>query len=149
LTAVDDGTVEAAERIVRNFILPHAFEFYGAGVNMQERLQRIASFVLTCGKPRIVASDLTSNVWDMRGLTLKEVNDRMSPLEAGGWVEPESRVSFSNKAWRVSPAVAVKFAARQKTEAERKATVAEMIAQNADGSQMRATNQRSTKEAKP
>jgi uncharacterized protein DUF3987/DNA polymerase family A len=129
---VDDDTVAAAERIVRDFILPHALEFYGIGVNEQERLRRLASFILTSGKTRIVASDLTTNVWDMRGLTLKEVNDRMSPLEAGGWVEPEIRVSFNNKAWRVLPAVAAKFAARQRVEAERKAAIVEMIAKNAD-----------------
>src|SRR5262249_53662706 len=70
---VDDDTVAAAERIVRKFILPHAVEFYGLGVSWQERLQRLASFILTCGKTRIVASDLTANIRDMRGLTLKEV----------------------------------------------------------------------------
>jgi len=68
----------------------------------------------------------------MRGLTLKEVNDRMSPLEAGGWVEPETRVSFSNKAWRVLPAVAIKFAARREAEDERKALLAKKIAKGAD-----------------
>jgi len=132
MAPVGDATVAAAERIVRDFILPHAVEFYGIGGGWQERLQRLASFVLTCGKARIVASDLTTNVWDMRGLTLKEVNDRMSPLEAGGWVEPESNVSFSNKAWRVSPAVAVKFAVKCKAETERKAIHSAMITKSAE-----------------
>lgn len=54
--------VAAAERIIDGFILPHALAFYGVGANEQERLRRLASFILTCGKTRIVASDLTTGV---------------------------------------------------------------------------------------
>jgi hypothetical protein len=140
---VEEDTVAAAERVVCDFILPHALEFYNVG-NKQERLRRLASFILTCGKTRIVASDLTAYIWDMRGLTLKELNDRMSPLEAGGWVEPETHISFSNKAWRVAPAVAVRFAARQKAESERKALFAKIIVKNADA---RRTENESNEEA--
>jgi hypothetical protein len=35
-----------------------------------------------------VASDLTSNVADLRGLTVDEFNERLSPLIAGGWLDP-------------------------------------------------------------
>jgi hypothetical protein len=137
---IPDGIVAAAERIIRDFILLHGLEFYRLGVNAHDNLRRIASFILTSGKSRVVASDLTSNMWDMRGLSLKEVNDCMSPLVAGGWLEPETKVSFSNKAWTVLPAVATRFAAQRKIEEERKARIAEAIDKSA------AKKRRSTKE---
>jgi hypothetical protein len=52
----------------------------------------------------------------------------LTGLKAGGGLSRGA----SNKAWRVLPAVAAKFAARQRVEAERKAAIVEMIAKNAD-----------------
>jgi hypothetical protein len=129
--SVDENTVKAAEHIIRDFILPHALEFYRIGLDQQDRLRRLASFILTSGKTRIVASDLTANVWDMRGFTLKDVNDRVSPLIAGGWLEPEGKISFNNNAWRVLPAVAALFAERRKAEEQRKAFLAKIIDESA------------------
>ena len=59
-------------------ILPHAFAFYRTAEAAAggDRLQRLASYILTSGKPRIVASDLTSNIADLRGLTVDELNER-------------------------------------------------------------------------
>ncbi len=84
LKAIDAETIEQVDHLVRDFILPHAFEFYRASETATngDRLQRIASWILTNGKARIVASDLTSGVRMMRGLSLAQVNEWLSPLIA-------------------------------------------------------------------
>src|SRR5438034_116576 len=60
---VELGTVEAVRRVVVDFLLPHAFEFYRTGESITDgdRLQRLASYVLTSGKERLTARDLMRN----------------------------------------------------------------------------------------
>jgi len=127
--AVEEHTVENAGRIVFDFIVPHGFEFYRStdGNPDLERLRRLASYILTSGKTRIIASDLTANVADMRGLALHEVNERVSPLISGGWLAPVSNVTFTNKAWHVLPAVTTQFEERRKAEEDRKAALAKAM----------------------
>src|SRR5262245_22123381 len=56
---VSEQTIENVRRLILDFILPHAYEFYcGTGTAEAERLQQLASWILTSGKNRIVASDL-------------------------------------------------------------------------------------------
>src|SRR5262245_3848567 len=69
------------DRLVREFLIPHAHEFYGVG-ETGDQLKRLASYVLTCGKDRILASDLTTNIRDFRGLALFQVQERVSALMA-------------------------------------------------------------------
>jgi hypothetical protein len=52
------------DRLVREFLIPHAHEFYGVG-ETGDQLKRLASYVLTCGKDRVLASDITTNVRDL------------------------------------------------------------------------------------
>ena len=49
-----------------DFILPHAFEFYRAGEAEGDRLRRLASWILTSGQQRVLASDLARNIADFR-----------------------------------------------------------------------------------
>jgi len=112
-------------RLVLNFLIPHAFEFYTLG-ETGDQLKRLASYVLTCGKDRILASDLTTNIRDFRGLSLFQVRERASPLVAGDWLDPVDRTPTC-KAWWVNPAVKVRFAEQERKEAERKRTITEML----------------------
>jgi hypothetical protein len=125
---VEQATVENARRLIVDFILPHAFEFYRTAESLTngDRLKKLASYILTSGKTRIVASDLTTNVADCRGLTLFEVNDRVSPLVAAGWLEPAATTPIC-RAWRVFPAVAVQFAERCQIERQRKTELAALM----------------------
>jgi len=116
--AIEVQTVENVRRLMLDFILPHGYEFYQQG-SSSERLRRIASWILTSGKQRVVASDITNNVADCRGLTLPQLQERLSPLVAGGWLEPEARAPSCN-AWKVAPQVHTQLAERAKIEAERK-----------------------------
>jgi hypothetical protein len=120
---IEDSTIEAVGRIVHEFILPHAYGFYRIGPYEGDQLQRLASWILTSGKTRIIASEFSKSVWGLRGLPVKELNDRISPFVAGGWLEPESKVGFSNIAWNVRPGVLTQFEERRKTEEARKQTL--------------------------
>lgn len=125
---VTAGTVEKAHAVVRDFVLPHALEFYrtSEATTNGDRLQRICSYILTAGKSRIVQSDLTTNVASFRGLSVSEVNERLSPLVAGGWLTQEKPGPVAN-AWVVSPDVAAQFAERSREEAARKAAMADLM----------------------
>jgi hypothetical protein len=119
-------TIEDVRRLVLDFILPHAYEFYRAGPSEGERLRRLASWILTSGKERILASDLTTGVRDLRGLTLIEVNERVSPLVAAGWLQPEN-LTPGCRSWQINPQVQAQLAARAKIEAERKAALGKLM----------------------
>jgi hypothetical protein len=91
-----------------------------------DQFKRLASYVLTCGKDRILASDLTTNIRDFRGLSLFEVRERASVLVAGGWLDPVDHTPMC-KAWWVNPAVKLKFADRAQKEQEQKHIITEML----------------------
>jgi hypothetical protein len=128
LHPIEWPTIEAVRRLILDFIEPHAFEFYRTteSVTQGDRLKKLASWILTGGKTRITASDLTANVADMRGLSLFEISKRMSPLVAGGWLEPVDATP-NNRAWNVDPRVMTYFAKRKQIENERKAELARLI----------------------
>ena len=56
---------------------------------------------------------------------------------------PEGKVSFSNHAWRVQPAVATLFAGRRKSEELRKKGIADAIAKEAEARQNRSAKRKS------
>ena len=121
---------ENVRRLVCEFIVPHAYAFYSLG-ETNEALKRLASYVLTSDKDRILASDLTTNVRDLRGLSLYQVNERVSVLVAGGWLDPADRTPVC-RAWLVNPAVKVRFAQTKQEETARKRNVVELIRQEAE-----------------
>ena len=123
--AVLQKTVEDARRLIVDFLLPHALEFYRSAEDNSggERLKKLASWILTNGKERFVISDLTSNIADFRGLTPYEVNERVAPLEAMGWV----KANPDGHSWKVSPKVFTQFADQAKKEEARKAALAGLL----------------------
>jgi hypothetical protein len=125
---VPAGVVEAVRRLVVDFVLPHAFEFYRTAetVTDGDRVQRLASWIITSGQAQISSRDLTRNVWDFRGLSLLDINKRVSPLVAGGWLKPVEPGPIS-RSWAVAPEVAQQFQARAKTEEDRKARLADLM----------------------
>jgi len=125
---VEENTIEKVRCLMLDFILPHAFEFYGGadGTN-GDQLRQIASWILTSGKKRLVASDLTTNIADCRGLTLREIQERVSPLVAGGWLSPDDDRNPLCRTWTVTPRVHAQLAERAKGEEARKAALAALI----------------------
>jgi hypothetical protein len=127
-TRIHAAVVEDVNNLVRDFLLPHALEFYRTTSRAVggDRLQRIASWILTSGKSRILPSDLTANVADLRGVTLWDLNQRVSPLVAGGWLVSKEPGPIA-KAWRVNPSVHTHFRARTKEEDTHKAAIAALM----------------------
>jgi hypothetical protein len=125
---VEQTTVEGVARLINDFILPHALEFYciAGSTTGGDRLKRLASFILTSGKRHFVASDLTSNIADFRGLTLFDVQQRVSPLVAAGWLTSADD-GPTNNTWVVDAAVFEQFAERARAEEERKARLARLM----------------------
>ena len=128
LFPVDLDTVAKVSRLMLEFILPHGFEFYRTveATTDGDRLQRIASYILTSGKDRLVASDLTSNVAGLRGLSVFDLNRRVSPLVAGGWLIPAEK-EIINRTWTVAPGVRERFMAKAAEEQRRKERLAELM----------------------
>src|SRR5262249_54826885 len=124
--AIEKQTLEDVRQLMLDFILPHGYEFYQQGAG-SEQLRRIASWILTSGKQMVVASDLTTNVADCRGLPLREIQERISPLIAGGWLEPLQERSPLCRAWGVIKQVHTQLAERTKIEQERKTALATLI----------------------
>src|SRR5262249_31399220 len=112
-------------RLVKEFLIPHAFEFYSLG-ETGDQTRRLASYVLTCGKDRVLASDLTTNIHDLRGLSLFQVREGVSILVAGGWLAPVDNTPTC-RAWQVNPAVKLRFAEQAQKEEERKRIITEML----------------------
>ena len=128
LHPVSRRVVENVQRLVIDFLLPHAIEFYRTAetVTDGDRLQRLASWIVTSGKAQVTARDLTRNVRDLRGASVKDVHARVSPLVAGGWLLPVAP-GPENRTWNVSPEVAKQFEERCRIEEARKATLAGLM----------------------
>jgi hypothetical protein len=124
--AVGASTVQDVRRLMLDFIIPHGYEFYQQGSG-SEQLRQIASWILTSGKKHLVASDLTSNIADCRGLPLQEIQKRLSPLIAAGWLSPIEERSPLCRAWNVSQHVHTQLAERTKLEKERKKILAKLM----------------------
>ncbi len=124
-TRVGAAVVDDVATLIKGFVLPHALEFYASGVSGGERLRTLASWVLTSGKTKIVPSDLTTNVRDCRGLGIWDINQRVSPLVAGGWLTPDQQPIA--RWWTVNPQIRGQFAARANEEERRKAAVAALM----------------------
>jgi hypothetical protein len=85
---VGGTVVENVRRLVMNFLLPHAYEFYCLQTGENDRLRKLAGYILLSGLERLRLADLTTNVRDCRGKSVREVNEKVSPLVAGGWLAP-------------------------------------------------------------
>ena len=125
---VQKKIAENVDRLVVDFILRHGFEFFcmAEGAGNGDRLRKLASFLLTNGAAKVTASDLTTGVWDFRGLSLPEVNERVSPLVAANWMLPVDRAPV-NHTWNVNPNVFTQFAERQRLEETRKTRLRELM----------------------
>jgi hypothetical protein len=121
-------TVANVYTLVVDFILPHAFEFYRSSEESSngERVRKIASWILTCQQTAITARELTRNVRFLRGMSIFELNNHVSPLVAAGWLEPTERVPI-NRSWTVNPVVAAQFERQRKLEDERKEHIAKLM----------------------
>jgi hypothetical protein len=125
---VTPATIAQTRQLI-DYILQHGLEFYtGGDSEIADQVRTIASWILTSGKTRIVASDLTTNVWSCRGLTMEQLNGCISPLIAFGGLIPANKVP-PHRAWATAPGLHEQFAERAKSKAARKARIIVTIRQ--------------------
>jgi hypothetical protein len=124
---ISGETAANVKRLVEDFIIPHALEFYRAtGATDGDRVKRVASYIVTCGKDRLTVSDFTRNVADLKGRDPGEVQKMVGPLVASGWLEPETEAPLC-KAWKVSPQVRAQMEHRREEEERRKTKLAGLM----------------------
>ena len=121
-------TVALVRALIVDFLLPHAVEFYRSTEELTngERLRKIASWILTSQMQVVTARDLIRSVGCLRGLSVMDLHTQISPLVAGGWLEPAERGPL-NRTWTVTPVVASQFERQRKIEEERKKLAAELM----------------------
>ena len=110
------SVAEAAEKIIREFLLPHIFGFYDVVVNGgQERdtLRTVASFILASDKDRLRACDLTAGVRKLRGDKQHRISEWAGRFCAMGWLRAEDEKAAVPKAWLVAPGLREHFAKRR------------------------------------
>jgi hypothetical protein len=119
---VSEETAQAAARIVREFVIPHAMALYQEGNDKAdwEYLRALCSFILTSTNSRFVPSDFSAGVRAMRGKGGWDIGQMVSPLVAGGWLT-EDRQGAVVRGWSVVPGVREVLATRRDMELARKA----------------------------
>ena len=115
--AISRVTAEAADRLVRDFLLPHIFVLYDVVVNGgkdRHMLRSIGDFILASKKERVRPSDVTAGVRALRGQPEQKIREWMGRFCAMGWLRPEEgRPGIPPKAWNVEPGLREHFADRR------------------------------------
>jgi Protein of unknown function (DUF3987) len=111
-------TAEHADKLIREFLLPHLFGFYDVVVNggkERERVRELADFVLSTDKVRLRPSDFTAGVRSLRGEHDSKLREWVGRLCGMGWITPdEVKPGAPPKAWHVVAGLREHFAERRK-----------------------------------
>ena len=124
-TAISRRTAEAAERVLREFLLPHIFGLYDVVVNGgqdRDQLRSIGDFILAFNDDRLRPSDITAGVRALRGQPEQKIREWMGRFCAMGWLEPEEgKPGVPPKAWLIVPGLREHFAERRRQAQEARA----------------------------
>ncbi len=116
--AISRRTAEAAEKVLRQFLLPHIFGFYDVVVNGgqdRDKLRSIGDFILASNKDRLRPSDMTSGVRALRGQPEQKIREWAGRFCAMGWLQAEEeRPGVPPRAWLVVPGLREHFSERRK-----------------------------------
>ena len=138
--AIRRDTAEAAERLIREFLLPHMIGLYDVVANGgqdREKLRTIARFILASDKERLRPSDLTIGVRALKGEPDNKIREWAGRFCSMGWLRPEdTNKPGPPKAWLVCTGLRDHFIERRR---QAQAARAEMHAiLKAGGSRKRA-----------
>jgi hypothetical protein len=117
-TAISRRTAEAAERVIREFLLPHILGLYDVVVNGgqdRDMVRSIGDFILASNKNRLRPSDITAGVRALRGQPEQKIREWVGRFCAMGWLQPEEeKPGAPPKAWLIVPGLREHFADRRK-----------------------------------
>ena len=91
-----------------------------------ENAQAIAGYILAKKKTRVLASELSRDVWVCRKQSVQAVQQMLSPLVAGGWLAPIA-VGSGNTGWHVIEGVHETFANQARREVDRRTAARDAI----------------------
>ena len=138
--AIRRDTAEAAEKLIREFLLPHMVGLYDVVVNGgqdREKLRTIASFILASDKERLRPSDVTTGLRALRGQPDHKVREWVGRFCSMGWLRPEDTDKPGPpKAWLVNPGLREHFAEQCKQAQTARAEMRAIL--KAGGSRKRA-----------
>ena len=123
-------TAEAAERLIREFVLPHIIGLYDVVLNggkERDKLRATANFILATDKTRLRPSDFTAGVRALKGGTPKEIGEWVGRFCAMGWLRPEDDKYPAPKAWTVEPGLRQHFAERRRRAQTARAEAHEIL----------------------
>lgn len=129
LLSIDKDIVEKVDRLISEFLLPHAMLFYqqlgGTGL-VNDTTRKLASWIITSKRDAFTSSDLMANVSGFRGQSLFVINRLTAPLVASDWIKPTT-IGPDNHKWTVSDWVFAEFAERAAEEERRKTELAKLM----------------------
>lgn len=109
---VDEATAKRASRIVEDFVLPHGLAFYRHLVGSADQDNKlIAGWLASWEGQQLKVRDVKMGPRCCRSLTPDEINKRLQPFEAGGWLEPAQPGPW-NRQWTVAPGLGERFGAQ-------------------------------------
>jgi hypothetical protein len=124
-------TAEAAEKVLRQFLLPHTIGLYDVvikGGRDRDTLRSIGDFILASTRDRLRQSDFTKGVWALKGQPEQKIREWVGRFCAMGWLEgEETRPGVPPKAWLVVPGLRAHFAERRKRAEAARAEVHEIL----------------------
>jgi hypothetical protein len=125
---VSRETMEKVDRLVREFLIDHALQFYEEMNRKEggERIRTTASYILTSRQTEFKPSDFTRNVALLKNMGLFDLVRAVSPLVAGGWLDLFD-VNKSAPRWRLCKGVAEAMAERRHSEEREKAALAQLM----------------------
>jgi hypothetical protein len=117
-TAISRQTAEAAEKVLRQFLLPHIFGLYDVVVNGgqdRDMVRSIGDFILASNKDRLRPSDITAGVRALRGQPEQKIREWAGRFCAMDWLQPvDEKPGVPPKAWLVLSGLREHFAERRK-----------------------------------
>jgi hypothetical protein len=125
---VSEETALRVERLMREFIIPHAMRFYleiAGETGTMADARSIAGYILAKKVDRLTFGILAGNCYCCRKRSRHDVMQMLEPLEVFGWIVPDDPVV--PRAWAINPEVHVRFAGQAVRERERRATVRNTI----------------------
>ncbi|MBO1904030.1 DUF3987 domain-containing protein [Microvirga sp. 3-52] len=125
---VSDQALAAAERIVREFLIPHGAAFYDlqTGGQAHSRARQIATAIIKHKGPIIQLRDLMRATRALKGMTREDALKQLFSFEAGGWLTPVERGPY-NTAWHITPNLKERFAAEHEAEVRLQAEIRSRI----------------------
>jgi hypothetical protein len=121
---VSEETARRVDRLMREFIIPHAMRFYleiAGETGTMASARSIAGYILAKKVDHLTFGILSRDCWPCRKRSRADVIQMLEPLEMFGWLTPDDPIV--PRAWTVRPEVHEKFAEQASQERERRESV--------------------------